>query len=471
VELTDYIRILRHNWRLVAAALAVSLLLAAVITATADRMYSSRTQVYVSTVATDSATDLAQASTYTQRQITTYADLVTTPLILGPVADQIGAGSLEDLSTQVSASVAPQTALITITATTGDPQRSADLANAVAAQFATSVADLERVDDAATSPVKATPVETATVSTSPVAPSPVRNLALAGVLGLLVGLGLALLRDLLDTRIAGEADVKRVTEATVIGGIPFAKSAAKTPLIVHDDPHSTRAETFRSLRTNLQFVNAAEHPRSIVFTSSLPEEGKTTTTANLALALTEAGSSVCLIEGDLRRPRLLDYMGLVAGVGLTNVLIGEVEVDEVLQSFGDRLDVLGCGPIPPNPSELLASRQMATLLHELENRYDYVIIDAPPLLPVTDAAVLSKVADGTIVVVGAKIIRREHLSRAIEALAKVDANVLGVVLNRIPAGGPGSYSYYDSGYYTDDATVQRRGRILPARRGRETADA
>lgn len=139
-------------------------------------------------------------------------------------------------------------------------------------------------------------------------------------------------------------------------------------------------------------------------------------------SVTTASKRPSRIEGDLRRPKLLDYMGMEGSVGLTNVLIGEADVEDVLQPFGDSLMVLGCGPIPPNPSELLGSEAMTHLLHRLEQRFDYVVIDAPPLLPVTDAAVLSKVADGTIVVVGAKIVKREHLSRALTTLENVDAS-------------------------------------------------
>ncbi len=148
------------------------------------------------------------------------------------------------------------------------------------------------------------------------------------------------------------------------------------------DPHSPRAEAFRTLRTNLQFVDAANHPRSIVFTSSLPGEGKTTTAANLAITMAAGGSRVCVVEGDLRRPRLLEYMGLDGSVGLTNVLIGQTDVTDALQQFSDGgLYVLGAGPIPPNPSELLGSTAMEKTLRELESRFDVVIIDTPRCFP------------------------------------------------------------------------------------------
>ena len=141
------------------------------------------------------------------------------------------------------------------------------------------------------------------------------------MLGLRVGLGQALLRGLLDTTIKGEKDCADGTDATVIGTIAFDADAPKRPLIVQADPHSPRAEAFRTLRTNLQFVDAANHPRSLIFTSSLPAEGKTTTAANLAITMAAGGARVCIVEGDLRRPRLLEDMGLDGSVGLPTLLI------------------------------------------------------------------------------------------------------------------------------------------------------
>jgi len=253
-----------------------------------------------------------------------------------------------------------------------------------------------------------------------------------------------LVRDLLDTSIRSEEDARALTEVPILGGITYDKEAANLPMVVIDNPHHTHSEAFRTLRTNLQFVNAGDSPRSIVMTSSLPEEGKTTTTAHLALTLSATGKKVCVIEGDLRRPRLMEYLGLEGAVGLTNVLIGEAELDDMLQPYGDtNLTLLGSGPIPPNPAELLGSERMKTLLADLVSRFDTVIIDAPPLLPVTDAAVLAGVTDGAIVVVGAGVIKKEHLSNTLARLEQAQGKALGLILNRLPAKGAGSYYYAD----------------------------
>ena len=257
-----------------------------------------------------------------------------------------------------------------------------------------------------------------------------RNLNLAVVLGLLLGLGLALIRDLRDTTIKGKKDCAEVTDATVLGGITFDSEATRRPLVDPSDPHSPRSEAFRTLRTNLKFVDAANQPRSIVLTSSVPGEGTTTTAANLAITMAASGAQVCVIEGDLLRPRLLEYLSMDGSLGLTDVLIGEADLSAVLQQFATTsVYVVSSGSVPPNPSELLGSAAMIEILRELESRFDVVIIDAPPLQSAADAAVLSAIAGGTLVVVGSGRVDRDSLARSLQSLDGVKGHVLGLVLN------------------------------------------
>jgi succinoglycan biosynthesis transport protein ExoP len=462
VELKDYIRIIRKRWRIIIAAMLVVLAGAALATALSPKVYEANTQLFVSTSGGNDTSALLQGSSFTQARVKSYADVIATPKVLDPVIEGLKLDtSAEKLATQITATVPLDTVLIEVAVTDPSPRQAADIANAVGIQFTNTVADLENVGNGKSSPVKVTIVTTATVPTAPVSPKPTRNLALGVVLGLLLGLGLALLRDLLDTTIKGEKDCAEVTDATVIGSIAFDPDAPKRPLIVQADPHSPRAEAFRTLRTNLQFVDAANHPRSIVFSSSLPSEGKTTTAANLAITMAASGVRVCVVEGDLRRPRLLEYMGLDGSVGLTNVLIGQADVTDALQQFSDAgLYVLGAGPVPPNPSELLGSAAMEKTLRDLESRFDIVIIDAPPLLPVTDAAVLSTIAGGIVVVVGVGLIDRDHLSRSLQTLEAVNARVLGLVVNRVPTKGADAYYYYRD--YSPESPRKRAKERKPA---------
>ena len=225
---------------------------------------------------------------------------------------------------------------------------------------------------------------------------------------------------------------------------------SKRPLIVHADPRNPRAESFRSLRTNLQFVNIEGGPRSFVVSSAGPGEGKSTTTANLAISLAETGASVALIDGDLRLPKVAEYLAIEGGVGLTDVLIGRAELVDVLQKWGSgRLYVLPSGRIPPNPSELLGSAAMATLLSTLTAQFDYVLIDAPPLLLVTDAAVVSKLAGGAILVAASGATKKQELAGAVRALESIGSRLLGIVVTMLPTKGPDSYGY---GTYTYGVT-------------------
>lgn len=453
MELTDYIRVVRRRWRVIVAAFLIVVAVAAAVTALTEAQYRARAQLYVSTVSADSPTDLAQGSNFTQRQVATYADVATTPYVLSPVIETLELDlTPQQLATQVTVQAPANTVLLEVSVINPDPDMALDVAAAVSEQMVQTLAELDQVEEGASSPVKATIVTPADVSGQPVSPQTFRNLALASVLGLLIGVGLALIRDLMDTSIRSETDTRAVTDVPLLAGITFDKEAASSPRLVIDNPHHTHSEAFRTLRTNMQFVNAGDPARSIVFTSSLPEEGKTTTIAHLALTLAATDQKVCVIEGDLRRPRLLDYLGLEGAAGLTNVLIGEAELEDMLQGYEDtNLTLLGSGPLPPNPAELLGSTAMRSLVHDLEQRFDIVLIDAPPLLPVTDAAVLASITDGAIVVVGAGVVRTEQLARTLERMDQAQGQVLGLIVNRLPSTGMDAYYEYAAQYRPDSA--------------------
>ena len=440
MDLHDYLRVARKRWRAITAATLLMVALAALYTLGSPKVYEARTQLFVSTSGGQDTSQLLQGNTFTQQRVKSYSDLISTPTVIDPVIKQLHLNTTADaLGGRITASVPLDTVLIDVYVDDPNAKQAAAIAEAVGKQFSMSVVDLERVSDTTPSPVKVSVVRPASVPTAPISPKPSRNIGLGLALGLLLGIGVALLRDAFDTSIKSERDVKEVTDETVIGTIAFDPDGGKHPLIVQSDPHGPRAEAFRSLRTNLQFVDAANHPRSMVMTSSLPGEGKTTTAANLAISMAAAGARVCVIEGDLRRPRLLRYMGMEGSVGLTNVLIGQAELLDVLQPFGDStLQVLGAGQIPPNPSELLGSETMARLIGTLEEMFDYVVIDAPPVLPVTDATVLSTLTGGVVVVTGCGVVNREHLTRSLDALR----GVKGIVVNRAPTHGAHAESYY-----------------------------
>jgi len=353
----------------------------------------------------------------------------------------------EQLAAKISATAPLDTVLINVTVTDGSPQRAQAMANAVAAQFTQFVSSIEQTDPTAAPPVKVSVVKPAGLPISPVSPQVSLNLALGLLVGLAVGVGAVVLREKLDTSIKSADDLSEHFDLKTLGVIGFDPNTPRRPLLIHDEPQSPRAETFRQLRTNLQFIDIDSAPRSIVITSSVPGEGKTTTTVTLAISLAQTGQRVIVVEGDLRHPQLASYLGLEGAVGLTSVLIGQASLDDALQPWGEAgLQVLAGGPTPPNPSELLGSHGMHELLRTLEARADLVLLDSPPLLPVTDAAVLSTAASGAVLVIRVERTRREQVNQALNSLQAVGAPVLGAVLNMAPTRGPNAYR------------VQRQGR-------------
>ncbi|KGJ81781.1 chromosome partitioning protein [Cryobacterium roopkundense] len=449
MELRDYIRILRKSWVLIVLLTLVAVGAASTFSILQTPQYSATSKVFVSTQSSGTTSELAQGNSFTVQRVKTYSDLVTTPLVLLPVIGSLDLQVTSDaLKGKVTASAPLDTSIIDITVVDTDPVRAAETANAVSESLTSVVAEIEVSSGAdAVSPVKLTRVQQATVPSVPVSPNVPLNIALGALVGLALGVGIAVLRETLETRIRNERDVEQVTDTPILGGIVFDPKAGERPLIVHVDPRSPRAESFRTLRTNLQFLDVERTDRAFVVTSSIESEGKSTTGANLAIALADSGLRVLLVDADLRRPKISDYMGIEGAVGLTDVLIGKAELKDVIQPWGRaQLFVLPAGHIPPNPSELLGSARMTHIIAEFNRAFDVVLFDSPPLLPVTDAAVLAKNVGGAIIIVAAGRTHKNQLKGAIAALTTVGASVSGLVLTMLPTKGPDAYGYGNYGY-------------------------
>ena len=451
MELRDYIRILRKGWAFIAALTLAGLAVGALTSLLATPTYVSSTRLFVSVQAQDSSTtvDAVQGSSAAQQKVRSYVDVVTSDSVLAPVVDELGLDMTPAaLASRISADSPLNTVLINITVTDTEAQRAADIANAVGASLTDVVVnELETPSGGGASLVKIATIVPGSVPSGPATPRTALNIGLGLVVGLVLGVGAAVLRSTLDTRIHGSHDVELVTDAPIVGGISYDPGAKKNPLIVHVDPRNPRAESFRTLRTNLQFVNLDSGGRCFVVTSSLPGEGKTTTTANLAVALAETGATVAVVDGDLRLPRLADTLGLEGVVGLTDVLIGRADIQDVLQPWGrGTMYVLPAGRVPPNPSELLGSEALVTLLAEFNRAFDIVLFDSAPLLPVTDGAILARLVGGTIVVCAAGKTHKGQLKGALANLSNVDTPVSGIVITMLPTKGPDAYGYGRYGY-------------------------
>lgn len=478
MELRDYLRILYSNWVLIVVTTLVGVIAAAGFTVLTTPQYEAQTKLYVSVQTDSQATgDLLQGSNFAQQNVATFAELAMTESVLDPVSENLGLGiSQENLAPKVNAVAPADSTLLNITVTDEDAEVAAQIANEVGNELKRLVEnDLEPPQgDDDTSPVQVNTVQSAGVPDSPVSPRLTLNLALGFLLGIAVGIGIAVLRSVLDTHIRTLDDIEDITETPIIGRIADDPQASKKPLIVHMDAKSPRAEAFRALRTNLQFLTTGDGPNIFVVSSAGPGEGKSTASTNLALVLAETGLKVALVDGDLRKPKVAQYMGIEGAVGLTDVLIGRANVSDVLQRWGrTQLYVLPAGKIPPNPSELLGSETMEQTLNVLSQNVDIVIIDTPPLVMVTDAAVVGDMTDGVVLVAAAGTTKKQGLEAAATSLATAGVPLRGIVATMLPTRGPGSYGYsaYAYGYGEEgvlqDANPQRAPKRASGRRARK----
>jgi len=458
VHLRDYLRILQRNWLIIAMITLVSVGTAAAYSIAQSPLYEASTKVFVSTQSSGTVSELQQGNSFTQQAVKSYADLVTTPIVLDPVIEQYGLDqTAAEFAENVTATAPLDTVIIEVTVKDRSGADAATLANAVAESFSTAVAGLVPESADGTAQVQISTVQSATTPLRPSSPNVPLNLVGGLFAGLLVGLGTTILRQALDNRVRSLRDVELLTTTPILGGISYDPKAAARPLVVRDEPRSPRAEAYRSLRTNLQFLDFGGDAHSLVITSSVASEGKSSTSSNLAIAMADAGAKVAIIDADLRRPRLAEYLGLEGAVGLTDVLIGRADLSDVLQRWGGRnMYVLPAGSVPPNPSELLGSTAMTALIRRLEQEFDTVVIDAPPLLPVTDAAILARSTRGAIVVASAGKVHKNQLKTAITALESVGAHILGIVVTMLPVRGADAYGYGHYGYtYGDDVPAER----------------
>jgi polysaccharide biosynthesis transport protein len=305
----------------------------------------------------------------------------------------------------------------------------------------------------------------AEAESEPVSPKPIRDAAIAVVLGLVLGVGLAFLLDNLDERIRGSSDLARISGGMpTIGLIPEVEGRATADaayVALRDDARSAAAEAYRSLRTSVKF-SAIEHPLKVIqVTSPTSGEGKTTTIANLAVALAQGGDRVAVVCCDLRRPRVHERFRMPLAPGFTDVLLGDAELSRALRRDSDRLFVLPAGSPPPNPSELLSTGRASAVVSALRSEFDVVLLDTTPVLPVTDALVVSRLADATLVVADGRSTKRSALERCLALLRQVNAPVIGLVLNGVTPDQGYSYGYgsaYQSRYVDEQPKRRRRRR-------------
>jgi receptor protein-tyrosine kinase len=383
--------------------------------------------------------------------IATYAQIATSRQVAQRLITALGLQQSPDsVRSHLAATVEKGTFLIDIVVTDTDPQRAKVLADTAAVALRDTVDELEKGKP---DPVRAQLIDTASVPSAPVSPRPKTDLALGFILGLVAGLALAALLEALDRTIKSTSQGESALAVPALGLVPRRRDRRRAVRMT--DETEAAIEPYRALRTAIRFLDPDLPLRTLLITSATPGDGKTTTAASLAVAFALGGERVIVVDGDLRRAKLADFYGLESGAGLTTVVMRKVPLAEALQPVGDSLEVLASGELPPNPAEILGSQTMTNLLGALSERCDIVIVDTPPVLPVTDAVVLSTQVDGVIMVARYGKTLRHAAAEAVRRLDAVGANVVGFVLNAIPPAD--SRDYYADYSYTPRGRKRRGG--------------
>lgn len=375
----------------------------------------------------------------------TMSDLIASDVVAKNVIDGLHLSiSPHELLAKISTSINPQTAVVDVFVDDHDRAQAVRIDEQVATVFSQLVQDrFGGTGTSATSqPLTANVFDPAHALPGRIAPRPSRNIAIAIVLGLILGLVAAFLREHFDRGLRTREDVERAFGLPVIGQVPFPTKGKESRTVAWDG-RGEIAEAFRSVRANLQYLAVQRPLRSVLVTSASAEQGKTTVTANLAVTIARAGASVVVVDGDLRRPRLESAFGVEAhGPGLTSVLVGTAELDDVLREVelpqdarreAGRLSFIPSGPLPPNPSELLTSAQMTSLLDRLGAEFEYVLLDSPPVLLVADAIELARDVDGVVLVVRRGSASTDEARELRAIVDRLGIHLVGTVLTDVEA--------------------------------------
>lgn len=505
MELQDYLRILRPQWWMILLSVALGVMLAYGWTLLQPKVYEADVTGIVQLTTGGGAGDEIVAQNLALAKVTSYIQYGTSRSVAERTIEELGLDTTpEALVGKISVTNPDKTPIIKVTASSSTPTGARDLASTWLASMVKQIKSVESTTQQVTKEVNGesvtttetvdpllnlVPIDSAVLPSAPSSPNVRLALALGGLIGLVVGIGYAVLRHTLDRRVRSAGKVESETGVPVVGTIPVNRGFTDENRLIptgaggidERDKRTTEghsaAEALRELRTNLQFMDVDNPPRVIVLTSPVPGDGKSTIAANLAITVALSGQRVVLIDGDLRKPMVSTVFHLPDGGGLTDVLSGRANITDVLHTWSGAktLQILTAGKIPPNPSEVLGSDRMNQLVQWFAEQA-LVIIDAPPLLAVTDAAILANRADGAFVVTGVGKTTYDMLNRALTMLTRSNSRVMGVILNRVPRRGIDAEYYGYRGYYHqqergDEREAAASNRSSKDRKGTVSAEA
>jgi receptor protein-tyrosine kinase len=449
-DLRAYVRTLFKRKWYAAGVLVVFLVGGVFITARAPKIYETKTTLLVGErqIAIEEAREGLFVRNLSFAFMKTYVEIIKSRSIIQQALVNSGLNLQPGfVKAGLSATAVVDTQILEVTQRDFDPNRAARVANAVADAF---VQQIEQIESAGTPAVEVSVLDRAAVPGGPISPNPTRNMTLAFLVGLLAAGGVAFLIDHLDVTVKQREEIEALGY-TVLGAIPRLDFKGES-VHLERDLQGAGGEAFRMIRTAIGFVNLESPVRTLLVTSAVSQEGKTTTSLNLAAAYAVGGLRTVLVEADLRRPSLHRIFGMVGTRGLTTAIVGDIPLsDAILNTDMRNLSVLMAGAIPPNPVELLGSDQMTDVIERLQRTFDIVIIDSPPLIPVADPAALAARCDGVVVVARAGKTDRRRLHQAAQVVERAGGRLIGVALNDVRFdGSPGSYEYY-YGYLSEHA--------------------
>jgi capsular exopolysaccharide synthesis family protein len=415
----DFAQVLRTRWKSICAVTAIVILGAFAYTFVITPQYESTTRLFVSTTSDGTNSQTYDGGLFAERRVLSYTELLTGDVLAQRTIDKLGLDmSATDLREEVEAEVPADTVLIDVTVLDSSATRARDIANTMADEFVVMAAELETPELGATPNARVIVQQRAEISSTPVNAKTTRILALAAVMGLLLGVVVAFLRDRFDNSVRSPAALEKATGVGLLAAIPATKDA------------DVLADAYRELRINLRFLQIADGPRVLVVAGADNGDAHTSVAVELARALAGAGHRTVLVDADLRHPAVESALGLQAATGLSSVLAGQASLRDALQESSG-LQVLPAGAAAANPTDLIESTAAAHLLEELSTQFDYVVVDSPSL-PAADAALLASRSQGVLLVARYRRTTTKQLADAVYRLERAGAPLLGTVLTMMP---------------------------------------